>query len=62
MLKYDSLRPAIKDEIAHLDKQIIIKKVYIVFTNYKNEWKEHKFWTQKNQRKCSLQKIKKYSR
>ena len=43
MLKYDSLRPAIKDEIAHLDKQIIIKKVYIVFTNYKNEWKEHKF-------------------
>ena len=43
MLKYDSLRPAIKDEIAHLDKQIIIKKVDIVFTNYKNEWKEHKF-------------------
>ena len=62
MLKYDSLRPAIKDEIAHLDKQIIIKKVYIVFTNYKNEWKGHKFWTQKNQRKSSLQKTKKYSR
>ena len=31
---------------------------YFFFTVYKNEWKEHKFWRQKNQKKRLLQKKK----
>ena len=35
--------------------QIIIKKCFTFFCiTYKNEWKEHKFWWQKNQKKQLL--------
>lgn len=32
----------------YLDIQIIIQKSYSFFTQYKNEWKEQKFWRQKD--------------
>ena len=35
--------------------QIVIKILFtFFFTKYKNEWKEHKFWGQKNQKKRFL--------
>ena len=33
-----------------LCSKIIIKKFYFFFTKYKNEWKERKFWRQKNKK------------
>ena len=36
--------------------KIIIKNILLFFYNiYKNEWKEHKFWWQKNKKKHLLQ-------
>ena len=41
--------------LAHLNHY---KKILLFFHSYKNEWKERKFWTQKNQKKQFLQKQK----
>ena len=38
--------------------QIIIKKLFF-FSVYKNEWKEHKFWRQKNKKSNLYKKTKK---
>ena len=38
--------------------KLLLKKFIFFFTLYKNEWKEHKFWRQKNQKKLILQKQK----
>ena len=34
--------------IALCTSKIIIKNFYFFFTKYKNEWKQRKFWRQKN--------------
>ena len=39
----------------HLRHQNYNKKFLLFFTKYNNEWKEHKFWRQKNQKKWFLQ-------
>ena len=38
-----------------LNTQIIIKKMKFSFTQYKNEWKEHDFQQQNDQKKHFLQ-------
>ena len=35
----------------HKDMKFIIKKIYIFFTKYKNEWKKCEIWRQKDQQK-----------
>ena len=39
-----------KYEIAPSIPGLLEKKISFFFTKYKNEWKEHKFWRQKNQK------------
>ena len=43
MLKYDSFRPTVKNEVTPQTTKLLLKKFNIFFFQYKNEWKEHKF-------------------
>ena len=58
MLKYDSFRPIVKYAITFCTPKIIIKKICFFFIKYKNEWKERKFWRQRDLKKWLLQKQK----
>ena len=52
MLKYDSFRPTAKCVITLCTPKIIVR------IKYKNEWKERKFWRQRDLKKWFLQKQK----
>ena len=52
LFKYDIFRPTVKYVITAFTPKIIIKKFnFFFFIKYKNEWKERKLRTQKNQNK-----------
>ena len=51
MLKYGSFRSTMKYEIAPYTPKLLEKKFHFFFSKYKNEWKEHIFWRQKNQKR-----------
>ena len=58
MLKYDSFRPTVKCAITRCTHKIIIKKISFFFIKYNNEWKEQKFWRQRDLKEWLLQKQK----
>ena len=59
MLKYSLFTSTIRYVIIPQIPKLLQKKIYIVFfIQYKNEWKEHKFWRQEDQEKRFLQKQK----
>ena len=51
MLKISLFRLTVKICDHSLYTQIVVKKILLFFTHYKNEWKERKFWRQNNKKK-----------
>ena len=52
MLKYEPFRSAIKHVINPETTKLLLKKSHFLFlVKYKNEWKEHSFRRQKEQKK-----------
>ena len=51
MMKYDSFRRTVKYVITPKTPKLLLKKATFSFMKYKNGWKEHDFWRQKNEKK-----------
>ena len=53
-VKYDFNRTVLKYKLFARHPIYYRNVFYIFFIQYKNEWKEHKFWRQKNQQRWFL--------